>query len=393
MLMKKILAIILALAMATVPAVAVLAAENGSSSVNGESGSSINVSGTYTPPGNPDTVISVDIAWDEMRFTYSQGSLGTWDPGTHDYINPGQGSWTTDTATIAITNHSNTDIRVDFSFTIDSAIESERLDIVGTFSKTTLVIDSADNDKYRAQAGSTAISAPSDSTEFGIRSNSEGIGEDKKLGTVSVAISQMVWQTISTQAELVAAIENAVQTESPYYVRLANDIAIVNDDMDRLNLPQSAVGILDLGGHTLTTCVLVNTISWAVIQNGTIKNTDSEVGRSLISDCNDLVIKNCVIEAVGEYSVEIYKKATLIDCTIKDGSLLCSNASEVVLVGTTLVPGTYGSGATKTMYICSGSTLTTDFDPTSMIAADLLAEGSDLTVADNGDGTWTASRP
>lgn len=190
--MKKILSIILVLVMATVPAVAAFAAESGSSSINGENDSNINVSGTYTSSTTPDTLISVDIAWDEMKFTYSQGSLGTWDPGSHDYINPGQGSWTSDTATITITNHSNTDIRADFTFEMDDALLTEEgLSINGTFSKTTLVIDSADNDKYRAQAGSTTVSAPSDSTEFGIRSDSDAISGEKKLGTVSVTISKM----------------------------------------------------------------------------------------------------------------------------------------------------------------------------------------------------------
>lgn len=392
--MKKILAIILALAMATVPAVTIFAAGDGSSSINGENGSNINVSGTYTPPTTPDALISVDIAWDEMKFTYTQGSLGTWDPGSHDYINPGEGSWTTDTATITVTNHSNTDIRADFTFEMDSVLMTEkRLSINGTFSRDTLVIDSADNDKYRAQVGATTVSAPSGSTEFGIRSDSDPIGEGERLGTVKVAISQMRWQMVSTQAELEAALENADQTETPYYVKLANDITIANDDNNRLSLPQMGNGILDLGGHTLTTCVLINTINWAVIQNGTIKNTNSTFLRALVSVCNDLVLKNCVMEVDGDYSVEIYNKATLIDCKIVEGTLMCNENSEVVLVGTRIVPGVYEeSGVIKSTYISSGATLKTDFDPNETIA-DSLLYGSDLTIIINSDGTWTASRP
>ncbi len=391
--MKKILSIILVLVMATVPAVAAFAAGSGSSSINGENDSSINVSGTYTSSTTPDTLISVDIAWDEMKFTYSQGSLGTWDPGSHDYINPGQGSWTSDTATITITNHSNTDIRADFTFEMDDALLTEEgLSINGTFSKTTLVIDSADNDKYRAQAGSTTVSAPSDSTEFGIRSDSDAISGEKKLGTVSVAISKMTWQTVGTPAELEAAIAAADEADTPCYIKLTNDIAIVNDD-NRLRIPMEAGILLDLGGHTLMAAVIVGNARWAVIQNGTLKASESGFSCALVSECNDFVVKNCVIESTGEYSAELYYgEATLIDCTVKDGSIQCGTDSNVVLVGTTLVPGVHEGGETKTIYISEGASLTTPFDPTSMIDDRLLLTDY-LNISDNGDGTWTASRP
>ena len=59
-------------------------------------------------PVEADALYDVDLAWDELTFTYTY-SLGTWNPETHTLINVG-GSWSEDKQ-IRVTNHSNVAVR------------------------------------------------------------------------------------------------------------------------------------------------------------------------------------------------------------------------------------------------------------------------------------------
>ena len=65
------------------------------------------------PNGNPAQVISVDIAWGELSFTYSDG---TWNPDTHTYDGAG---WNVDEEggnSIKVENTGNTDVNVTYEY-------------------------------------------------------------------------------------------------------------------------------------------------------------------------------------------------------------------------------------------------------------------------------------
>lgn len=47
--------------------------------------SPIGVEGKYTPISGGDDKISVNLSYDDLTFTYSEGSKGTWNPQTHVY--------------------------------------------------------------------------------------------------------------------------------------------------------------------------------------------------------------------------------------------------------------------------------------------------------------------
>lgn len=65
-------------------------------------------------------IYSVDIAWEDMTFTYNLSSK-VWDPTTRDYIEAeGGGSWVDDTKTITVTNNSNNGIEVSGNFEADT---------------------------------------------------------------------------------------------------------------------------------------------------------------------------------------------------------------------------------------------------------------------------------
>ena len=65
------------------------------------------------PNGNPTQVISVDITWGELSFTYSDG---TWNPDTHEYDGEG---WTVDEEggnSIKVENTGNADVNVTYDY-------------------------------------------------------------------------------------------------------------------------------------------------------------------------------------------------------------------------------------------------------------------------------------
>ena len=80
--MKKILTLMLSLALLCVMAVPAMAADT----IDRKGGStSADVKGTYVPGSGTATVYSVDIAWGSLEFTYTDASKGTWNPENHSY--------------------------------------------------------------------------------------------------------------------------------------------------------------------------------------------------------------------------------------------------------------------------------------------------------------------
>ena len=76
------------------------------------------------PNGKPAQVISVDITWGELSFTYSDG---TWNPDTHEYDGEG---WTVDKEggnSIKVENTGNTDVNVTYEY------KAEETGITGSF--------------------------------------------------------------------------------------------------------------------------------------------------------------------------------------------------------------------------------------------------------------------
>lgn len=179
--MKKIFALILAVIMIATMSVTAFAAET--VTTDGDE-VEITVNGTYNAGGTAATTISVVVSWDSMEFTYTGASEGTWDPATHSYTGSIAAGWSTETATITVTNHSNSAITATCSF------EATANGVVGKFDgeeTKTLTVASADADAYRT-AVEGVYPAPSESTEFGI--SGAAITENAALGTITVTIAK-----------------------------------------------------------------------------------------------------------------------------------------------------------------------------------------------------------
>ena len=113
--MKKLFTILLAVAMLASMSVTAFAADDTVTTDGGSKDISVNakyVDGVSTPD-----VISADIEWGAMEFTYSVGGTKVWDAQTHQYTVTGATSgWSENGNTVKVTNHSNVDVKATFTY-------------------------------------------------------------------------------------------------------------------------------------------------------------------------------------------------------------------------------------------------------------------------------------
>ena len=148
---------------------------------NGKGKYNIEISGTYTPGAVADEIISADIAWDAMDFTYTGASQGTWNPVTHTYEGATEGGWSNNTPAITVTNHSNVAVNATLGFTANVT------GVVGTFTEDS----GTENDNVLELAtaeGTEVANAPTATANFGI--SGAAIDANKALGTITVTIAK-----------------------------------------------------------------------------------------------------------------------------------------------------------------------------------------------------------
>ena len=330
---------------------------------NGKGKYNIEISGTYTPGAAADEIISVDVAWEAMDFTYTGASQGTWNPVTHAYEGAIEGGWSNNTPAITVTNHSNVAVNATLGFTANVT------GVVGTFTEAS----GTENDNILNLAtaeGTTLENAPTATANFGI--SGAAIDADKTLGTITVTIAKNV---IDTFAELQAAVNNGGT------VKLGGNITLE----DTLIIETASPMILDLNGHTITgTYKSVYLMSGTcTIRGGSITVT-GETAVCNYSGTGTLMIEDCTIRSE---LTALYNGATDAVTTVKNSTLIRDDSNEYVVFansGTVSLEGTvnlsgiiYGN-----VTVLPG---TYNFDPTSYVDADTY------TVTDNGDGTWTVA--
>ena len=356
--MKKLLSVILALVMALSLSVTAFAATN-----DGTQDTEITVNGTYTPGTTADEIISADIAWDAMDFTYTGASQGTWNPVTHAYEGAIEGGWSNNTPAITVTNHSNVAVNATLGFTANVT------GVVGTFTEASGTEN--DNILNLATAEGTEVgNAPTATANFGI--SGAAIDADKTLGTITVTIAKNV---IDTFAELQAAVNNGGT------VKLGGNITLE----DTLIIETASPMILDLNGHTITgTYKSVYLMSGTcTIRGGSITVTSTNA----VNNFGDtLTIDQCTISSAS--GCALYNGSG--DATVKNSTLSRTDNWYVVyaaegtvsLEGTVDLSGTIKENDGGKVTVLPG---TYNFDPTSYV------DTNTYTVTDNGDGTWTVA--
>ena len=371
--MKKLFASVLTLALAASTGTAAFAG----SETNKGTDTTINVKGTYN--GSSTDVISVDIAWDEMSFTYT-ASGSTWNPSTHETVDVG-GSWapTGDTdPKITVTNHSNTSVSAAFAFNTGVSGLSGSFTDTNDKTITSLTIDSA--------VDTTPSNAPNAEVLFSI--SGDGITQDyNELGTITVKIAKAdAVKSVSTEEEL----NTALSSSDTANVKLDADITLYQyiPDIDC---------VIDLNNYTLSALNGKSTVRPTrhkmTIKNGIIKN-DQEI--VVFADYNsEITLENCEITSSRHAPLWLVgATVTLKDCTINHSysysTIHVGNGygkdSSLIFSGNTII----NSSSSPVFELDEGSTITClagtyNFDPTAYV--DL----NTYNVTDDGNGTWTVT--
>lgn len=168
--MKKLFALLTALVIAAAPVTAFALGSNETQDIQVMAKYS---GGTTTPD-----VYSVNISWGNMKFTYSEGSSRSWDPDTHQYSTSSTKSWRADGNTVTVTNHSNVDVTVRFSY---APVEKYKA-VTGQLSTTSETLDAGvENQPASADSVTSTLTLsgalPSSVTEFA------------HVGTITVSIT------------------------------------------------------------------------------------------------------------------------------------------------------------------------------------------------------------
>ena len=113
--MKKIVSLVLALVLVMALATTAFAAGELNETTTSNTG---NVMAQYVDASNEAAeVISVDVTWGAMTFTYTKSGDYVWVPGDHSINGDGISyAWTPNGNTVTVTNHSNVDVEVEFAF-------------------------------------------------------------------------------------------------------------------------------------------------------------------------------------------------------------------------------------------------------------------------------------
>ena len=314
--MKKLLAGILSLALAASMSIPAFAA----TSTGGNT--SIPVSGTYQAGAEAADVISVDIAWDAMDFTYTAPSKGTWNPKTHEYENAAAGGWApTNSADpkITVTNHSNAVVMVSFAF--NSTVRGLTGAFTGLSDDTMTLPSAEETDLEDAPTGETAFSV-----------SGAGIEQNETLGTITVTVTQEAGSDTASGITTFEALQDAVNEGGT--VTLGDDITLENI----LEISTEAPLLLDLNGYTVTGSDYgISLISGrCTITGGNITVTN---GMAVTNIGESLTIDQCTL-----YSSlpTLYSGSSSTVTTIKDSTLIRTPDSEYAVfndAGTVFLEG------------------------------------------------------
>ena len=393
--MKKLLASAFAFALVMSMNAAAFAVEASS-----DDDMSIPVSGTYQEGASAAEVVYVDVTWDDMNFTYTAPSKGTWNPKTHEYENAATGGWAPTNGAdpkITVTNHSNVGVKTTFAF------QSEIDGLNGSFTENTLTLATAE--------GTAVAAAPKGETAFSV--SGSAIDANKDLGTITVTVAQEAGSDTPGGITTFEALQEAVNEGGT--VTLGADITISGDS--KLSLPYGKEIVLDLNNHTLSgegINVIYNE-GTATIKNGTVSGTNKA-----IYNVTTLTAENLTVNSTGNstsgYAVENHGQAVLTNCTLhsNNAAALYMNRSTVKLVDCALTTNWklqytvqfYSNETDMCVLTISGTTTIDSYivndggtNPSKIVVEsgcsfDPMQHYSSgrETITDNGDGTYTLQK-
>lgn len=136
------------------------------------------VTASYRSGAGGSTVYSVDITWESMAFTYSEGSSPTWNPATHQYSSGGTGGWSNSDNKVTVTNHSNASVTAELTYTPEPTFTG----INGSFDNSTMNLATAEHTTVENAPKATAALTLSGKLDSSATSSTT-------VGTITVTIS------------------------------------------------------------------------------------------------------------------------------------------------------------------------------------------------------------
>ena len=261
--MKKLCTLFLAIIMIATLALPVFAEE----SVDANGGSAnVNVNGVVQYTGSSETqTISVDVAWEDMTFTYVEGVHFGWNPETHEYAGAYEGYWENDRADITVTNHSNTEVNATLSF--ESGVDT----VGGAFTEGSGTMD--DGVLELASAVDTEVEeAPTATATFNISGSisvsADVVGEITVLieSAYSVPVPEITafgfeetsYLTISMDSKLRRFSYNVTLPEGrlPESLTIKPPVILVGENMEYATGDDCQIALLTSSGLVVTSCVV-----------------------------------------------------------------------------------------------------------------------------------------
>lgn len=183
--MKRMIALVLILVLATAMSVTAFATE----ATDGDTGNSHEVLASYEAGTENKTVISVDISWQQMTFTYKGPSEPVWNAEQQRYEGEEtEGGWEEGTGTITISNNSNAILQAD----IDYNQETGYRDVSMAFTDQAPFIGSADT-ADRQDADGTVRGTPCVVTVKAIPTGTlpKETEDNTRVGTITITLTEV----------------------------------------------------------------------------------------------------------------------------------------------------------------------------------------------------------
>ena len=259
--MKKLFSLLLAIMMIATIALPVFAEE----SVDANGGSAnVNVNGVVQYTGSSETqTISVDVAWEDMTFTYVEGVHFGWNPENHEYAGAYEGYWENDRADITVTNHSNTEVNATLSF--ESGVDT----VGGAFTEGSGTMD--DGVLELASAVDTEVEeAPTATATFNISGSisvsADVVGEITVLieSAYSVPVPEITAFGFEETGYLGVGIDSlgrityaaTIPGNMPDSYKITPPVILVGENMNYATGDDCQIALLTSNGLVVTSCVV-----------------------------------------------------------------------------------------------------------------------------------------
>ena len=154
------------------------------------SGNSKEVLASYEEGTQDRTIISVDISWEQMSFTYKGESAPAWNPEEHRYEGEAtEAGWAPGTGLITIRNNSNTLLQAQIGYNQEQAYDTVFME----FTDEAPYIGSAHTDD-RTDAEGNVVGTPCEVTIKTIPTGalSKDTVDNTRIGTITITVNQQV---------------------------------------------------------------------------------------------------------------------------------------------------------------------------------------------------------